>query len=333
MQNPGQHDPNESRSIPKVAIDAMPQQVAVLDANGDIVLVNDAWVLFACENGLPGTTPETYLGTSYLAPVEQAARDSDELAQRALLGLRSVLRREREHFSLEYPCHSETEERYFLMTVTPTGEPLGGAVVVHADITQRKRLERRLEHLANHDDLTSLASRAYFYAHAEKLLATAARHDRPLHLLYIDLDGFKPINDTHGHATGDEVLTEIARRLKRNVRAGDLVARLGGDEFVALVEDGGSGEAVGQRYGEILGRPVRIPGGSVSVGASVGVSSFPADANDLDDLLQCADQMMYLAKASGRGVVTSRLFPPGDTEGSEAKAERRSPPRPQNEQP
>jgi diguanylate cyclase (GGDEF)-like protein/PAS domain S-box-containing protein len=171
------------------------------------------------------------------------------------------------------------------------------------DITRLKEAERELERQARVDGLTGLANRRHF---DERLAAASARSRRagqPLALLYLDVDHFKEINDGHGHVAGDDVLREFARRLKANVREGDLVARIGGDEFVVLIEGPESlagVEAVAGKLVQALHEPVPLAAGLLAVGTSVGVG-FSRSAATGDRLLAAADQALYAAKDGGRG--------------------------------
>lgn len=157
---------------------------------------------------------------------------------------------------------------------------------------------------AHHDSLTGLANRLLLELRFEHALRQGKRFDRPLAVLLIDLDGFKPINDRHGHAIGDGVLTEVARRLEAAVRAVDTVARLGGDEFVILLEavhGGEDAEQVAKKIVAELACPLEVQGLDLSVGGSVGIALYPAHGTSARELLQHADQAMYRAKQAGRG--------------------------------
>ncbi|WP_409333276.1 putative bifunctional diguanylate cyclase/phosphodiesterase [Trujillonella humicola] len=186
-----------------------------------------------------------------------------------------------------------------------TDDPDVGGVVVHVtDITDRKRAEEALAHQAFHDALTGLANRALFTDRVEQALLRGARgRGRPA-LVFIDLDGFKGVNDTLGHLAGDALLREVAARLRSAVRADDTVARLGGDEFAVLVEQSGTGceEAVttAERVLAVLATPVVLDGQSVTVSGSIGVAVGDAGATG-DSLLGDADIAMYAAKLAGRG--------------------------------
>ena len=174
------------------------------------------------------------------------------------------------------------------------------------DITANKEAELRMQHLAHHDQLTGLPNRAMFEEHLGLALARARRDGLVVAVLFLDLDEFKPINDTHGHAVGDEVLKQIAARLRSGVREADLVARTGGDEFLILLADlapGVEGEAahdtistVVMRLTHALEQPLGLRVGELVVSASVGWAVYPFDAKDVRGLFRRADEEMYRRK-------------------------------------
>ncbi len=189
--------------------------------------------------------------------------------------------------------------------------PLGK--VVHASISriietihEREALQSELAHQAAHDPLTNLPNRAAALRQIEGALARAARSDHMVGLLFVDLDGFKSVNDTFGHAAGDEVLRTVAGRMRGAVRAGDVVCRLGGDEFVIVVEDAGSEVAVittAHHVVAAVSHPVPFADVEVPIGASIGVGISPDGTSDADTLLGEADAAVYRAKSAGRGQV------------------------------
>ncbi|WP_323696683.1 diguanylate cyclase domain-containing protein [Thiorhodovibrio litoralis] len=172
------------------------------------------------------------------------------------------------------------------------------------EVNERKRAERQLAFMATHDDLTELPNRALFNDHLAKSIARARRAGTRLALLFVDLDGFKQINDSHGHADGDHVLREVACRLKSRGREQDLVARLGGDEFALILEhiyqpaDAG---AVARKVIEAVSEPITVAETKHQVGASIGIALFPDDAKNLNELVRLADNAMYCVKRSGKG--------------------------------
>jgi len=170
-------------------------------------------------------------------------------------------------------------------------------------LRQLQRAQLELRHQAFHDPLTGLANRALFTDRLHHGLQLHRRDLRPLGLIYLDLDGFKAINDTHGHEAGDAVLKAAAERLRAVTRPGDTVARLGGDEFAVLVEDGGDAGTVVARLLDALTQPAVIGRHSVSLGGSVGLAELTPAAAPVTpaEFLRRADAAMYQAKRSGKG--------------------------------
>src|SRR5690606_25391589 len=168
-----------------------------------------------------------------------------------------------------------------------------------SDITERVREQRQIEHLALHDPLTGVANRARF----QTFLTDSLARRQPLVVLSLDLDRFKAINDSLGHAAGDAVLQEVSGRLLHCTRSQDLVARLGGDEFIMILCGRLARTEIDQlctRIIERLGRPIPYQGDDVHVGTSIGIALAPDDADDSDELLRCADIALYRAKHAGR---------------------------------
>ena len=176
---------------------------------------------------------------------------------------------------------------------------------VFSDITERKHKQEHLELLAHFDPLTRLPNRVLLADRMAQGLARAQRERRHLGVCFMDLDGFKAVNDTYGHEVGDELLVIVARRLESHVRADDTVARLGGDEFVILfncIHEIGECERAAARLLAAVREPIVLNSGqhTVQVGASMGITLYPQDGTDADTLLRCADQAMYQAKQAGR---------------------------------
>ena len=171
------------------------------------------------------------------------------------------------------------------------------------DITDRKTLEDKLDHLAHYDGLTGLPNRMLLQDRVEQAIAAAERQKQKFALLFIDLDGFKQINDEAGHAVGDEVLKIVGQRLLEVIRGMDTAARLGGDEFVIILTDIRHSEnaaRVAEKVIESLSEPCLLAGLSLSVSASIGVSIYPSDEHGADGLLRSADEAMYQAKRGGK---------------------------------
>jgi diguanylate cyclase (GGDEF)-like protein/PAS domain S-box-containing protein len=178
------------------------------------------------------------------------------------------------------------------------------------DLTERRAAEEQIAFLAYHDSLTGLPNRALLQEHLELALARARRQGQGVALLYLDLDGFKLVNDSLGHPAGDELLCHVTMRLQERRRGMDLLARQGGDEFLLLLADLDRADAEGAARGvadgllRALGKPFTISGAEFHIGASIGISLYPRDAADADELLRHADASMYEAKAAGRNGVT-----------------------------
>lgn len=171
------------------------------------------------------------------------------------------------------------------------------------DITERKEHEKQLQHTAHYDALTGVPNRVLLADRLSQALARAKRDDGLMAVCYLDLDGFKPVNDNFGHDAGDKVLVEISRRIKDAIREDDTVARLGGDEFVVLLVGMQVPEECAGSLNRLLDaihRPIEVHGQSIRISASIGVALYPEDDHDPDTLLRHADQAMYIAKQSGK---------------------------------
>lgn len=177
-----------------------------------------------------------------------------------------------------------------------------GALAMYHDISEQVRVEEYLKYLATHDPLTVLPNRALFYEHINHALIAARHSGIRLAVMFLDLDGFKTINDLFGHARGDELLREIARRFRKTLRGGDLVARLGGDEFAFVCENISYPEdaaLIAEKILTELNLPFEIEGTEISISGSLGISIYPDDAQESRDLLRCADLAMYKVKGKG----------------------------------
>ncbi|BAU90843.1 GAF sensor-containing diguanylate cyclase [Methylorubrum populi] len=198
------------------------------------------------------------------------------------------------------PAISEILHRERILSVTTRCLAAGGWVSTFADVTERRRFQKQIQHLAEHDPLTDLANRATLHHALTETLASETWESCAV--LYIDLDRFKPINDTFGHAVGDQLLQEVARRLQRTVRAQDVIARLGGDEFALILRPADPLRLAdtARQLLEVLNRPYTVKKLSVRIGASIGIAvALPAE-RDPDLLLRNADLALYDAKKEGR---------------------------------
>jgi diguanylate cyclase (GGDEF)-like protein/PAS domain S-box-containing protein len=202
------------------------------------------------------------------------------------------------------PRGDERERVVEIHGTNMAAEPaIGGRLLNLRDMTDRKGMEEQLKRMALHDPLTLLANRSLFRDRVEHAVAVAKRNGRGIAVMFVDLDNFKRINDTHGHATGDRVLHKSAQRLVKATRNGDTVARLGGDEFAVLLENLTGKEPVleiAARIVESLQEPLDLPAADMRVAASIGVAFSSAD-DGVEELMRNADLAMYAAKSAGKG--------------------------------
>lgn len=264
--------------------------------------VNETWLRFT------GRSLEQELGAGWAEGIHPDDQTRCAEAYRAAF-------ERREPFSMEYRLrHASGEYRWVIDRSSPRYDTQGqflGYVGHCMDITEAKRAEAEIEHLAYHDVLTGLPNRVLFLDRLAQALAAARRNRRCGAVMFVDLDQFKRINDVHGHAMGDAVLREVARRLEYHLRQEDTVARLGGDEFVILLpdlaaslEDAGTiVMAVAEKIRSALEHPVSIDGQEYVSGASIGITVFPKNAEGVDDLMREADTAMYRAKERGRNAL------------------------------
>jgi len=224
-----------------------------------------------------------------------------QTGQSKIIGVRgrevTALRKNGEQFPLEISVSEMLlgNSRYFIGIVR--------------DITERKLVEQQLAHFAHHDYLTGLPNRILFLNSLENLILLAKRNHYKVATLFLDLDGFKQINDTLGHSAGDQLLQEVAKRLREVIRASDVVARVGGDEFTFALNNIGSDQNAALMANKIIASlavPFDLNGRRYQVGGSIGVSIYPDDAEDIEKLIMQADAAMYLAKQSGKN--TCRFY-------------------------
>jgi diguanylate cyclase (GGDEF)-like protein len=173
------------------------------------------------------------------------------------------------------------------------------------EIRARKHTEEQLTHQALHDPLTDLPNRTLLLDRLQQAVALGRRNRAPVALLFLDLDGFKEVNDTYGHLRGDALLVEVGRRLRRSLRASDTVARLGGDEFALVLPDADADAAsiVAEKILAEMAPPFEIDEATVSIGASIGIAVYPEHGMTADSLIRQADFAMYEAKRARAGFV------------------------------
>jgi diguanylate cyclase (GGDEF)-like protein/PAS domain S-box-containing protein len=178
-----------------------------------------------------------------------------------------------------------------------------GNSVIARDVTERRKMEETIKYLAHHDTLTTLPNRQFFMEFLTQGLARARRNGNKLALLFLDINGFKQVNDTYGHSCGDTLLKEVARRLKDSIRESDTVARLGGDEFTVMMPDLMQTDDVHivlKKIQEVFESPFMLDGVAVYSATSIGVSIFPDDGESSEVIMKKADKAMYEMKESGR---------------------------------
>lgn len=229
---------------------------------------------------------------AHYRPHIQQYLTSGECGNVGIRGLEIVaIRKSGEHFPMDLSA-SEMEikgQRFF--------------VAIVRDITERKLVERKIKHLAHHDFLTGLPNRSFFLDQLEHDIKLAKRRHQKVAVLFLDLDGFKQINDTLGHEAGDLLLQAVSIRLKKVIRDSDVVARMGGDEFTFVLNDVGTienAESVAGKVIDILAPEFHLKGQDCRIGGSIGIAIYPDSAENHETLLRQADEAMYFAKRSGK---------------------------------
>jgi diguanylate cyclase (GGDEF)-like protein/PAS domain S-box-containing protein len=276
---------------------SLPTYRTIFESIGDAVLVIDGDARIIDVNRAAETSFGRSRRLALGMPVAELLPSWSDLAAR--LGDRGELHQDIQVESKEGPRTLEVH----IFVLRDAGSPAKQLVLVR-DISSRRAYERQIEHLAYHDPLTGLPNRRWLETAGDRLLSLAGREQREAAVLFIDLDDFKDVNDTLGHAAGDELLLEVAARFRATSRAESVLVRLGGDEFAVMLSecDGASARAAGARLLEVLGSPFQLAGAEVYAGASVGIALFPRHGTSMEDLLRRADVAMYAAKRSRGGI-------------------------------
>jgi diguanylate cyclase (GGDEF)-like protein/PAS domain S-box-containing protein len=270
-------------------VDSAPVCIHELDRTGRFIDINAEAVRQA-----GNMYPEEIVGRAYLdhvAPWDRK-RVSDLLAQAS----------QGRECQFEYTSMIDGRARVFSASLVPLGDEDGRVTKLlgySQDITARKTSEQQLVHRAEHDSLTDLPNRGLFMDRLRSGIARARRNNQSLALLFVDLNDFKPVNDEHGHQTGDRLLRAVAQRLMAAVREVDTVARVGGDEFAVILEaisNADDAAAVAVKIAECIGEPFSIDSHTLCIGASTGIAIYPGDGEGVSSLLQHADAQMYRAK-------------------------------------
>ena len=277
--------------IPKLppladVLNLMPDAVCVVDADGHLLYVNASF------ERILGYAPAEVLGRRIFELVHPDDRAAT-MRQAAQVTAGELQRHFRNRY-IHRDGHS-VDIQWSARWLPEYGVRIG---VAH-EVTELRRNERELEHRASHDILTGLPNRHHLYTELQYAIAHAAETGDGLAVLYLDLDGFKEVNDRGGHGTGDRVLREVGQRLQQGLRQGDLVARVGGDEFVAVLpgcRDSRAARIIADDLRARLGSPCTLPDGPFRPDASIGIAFFPRDGTDAETLLAHADRAMYMAK-------------------------------------
>lgn len=271
---------------------ASPDPIYVLDLEGRFIYANKATTqLFALNlEDIIGKT-NADLGFSFASEFERN--------REKVMTERSTYRGK---FTHRFESGQSDRFEYLLAPVLDEQQDTEAIICVFQDVTERALAEEKIWHNAHHDLLTGLPNRRLFFDRLEQEVKHAKRSNQPLAVLFLDLDGFKDINDSLGHDAGDRLLSDVAKRLTESVREEDTVARLGGDEFTVILtgaEHRKDVELVAQTIIDALALPFHIDKQPVGVSASIGISFYPRDASSPLTLLETADKAMYNAKESG----------------------------------
>jgi diguanylate cyclase (GGDEF)-like protein/PAS domain S-box-containing protein len=268
--------------------------IVITDADVNIVAVNRAYT------SITGFIPEEVLGKN--PRVHQSGRHDEAFYQALWQSLEQTGQWQGEIWNRRKS--GELFPAWENISAVKDGQGrITNYISVMSDISSIKQAEERLTYLAHHDALTGLPNRLAFAANLEQALERAKRHQRKVALLFLDLDRFKVINDTLGHAVGDQLLQVVGERLKSSLRAQDVAARLGGDEFTVVLEDIDHPEdaaLLAQKLIRAVAEPSRLEGHEVVTSTSVGIGIYPDDAGTASDLVKAADTAMYRAKGHGR---------------------------------
>lgn len=299
----------ETYDFIRSVLDTIVDHVVVINNKGHILFVNEAWRSFGKDNAC--LIGRSWDQVNYLEECDKAAAMGDDFGITAADGIRAVINGDEKKFFFEYPCHSPNEKRWFMMRVASF--VLQGNqyyVISHQNITERKLAEEEVLNLSRIDGLTGIANRRFFNEFLENEWKRCLRLGLPIALAIIDLDYFKLLNDTYGHQAGDECLRQVGKVLKTfSRRPGDLCARYGGEEF-AIIYAGVDQEQIRDIVITMLEeiRTLRIPNERSPIcpvlTASVGLASIKPDKNNcMNELLETADKLLYLAKTKGRNQI------------------------------
>jgi diguanylate cyclase (GGDEF)-like protein len=292
--------------LSEAVLDALPSPTVLLDPDGRVLLTNAAWA--AAVETVDDDRMDGGVGVDYFAMARRACGKA--VGRRIVDSLRALSRGERAGVAMDYSLEHPAGTHWYHLQASRLNQA-GHVVVTHTDVTDRVQAERTSAWRARHDDLTELPNRAGLH---ELIDAALQRPERlPITVLFLDVDGFKDVNDSLGHEAGDDLLRQLAARLAGRTRSEDTVGRLGGDEFVVLCHDcdTAGAEALAQRFQSIFDEPFHLGGRTARLTASIGVAtawSGDPSGTRSTDLLRDADLAMYAAKRAGRSRM--RVFSP-----------------------
>jgi len=292
----------ESEERYRLAISNLHEGVVIISPDGVVQAAN------ASAERILRVRPGQLVGRNRLDPIQRVVDEYGKEVGSTMMPSGQVLRTGEAIFGRVYGLLLKTGElmwvRQNIIPIRRHAEPTPSSVMLSfADITDIKRAEQRLRHLAAHDALTGLTNRSFFIAHLESAIESARDESRELALFFLDLDRFKSVNDTAGHACGDTLLQSAAARLTDCIGPGDVIARLGGDEFVILIDQRVEGKRIAllaERLLQAMREPFDTVNGRYYLGVSIGVALYPHDGISGSDLLRSADAAMYRAKQNGR---------------------------------
>ncbi|MEO1355156.1 MAG: EAL domain-containing protein [Pseudomonadota bacterium] len=292
----------ESEERYRLAISNLHEGVVIISPDGVVQAAN------ASAERILRVRPGQLVGRNRLDPIQRVVDEYGKEIGSTMMPSGQVLRTGEPIFGRVYGLLLKTGElmwvRQNIIPIRRHAEPTPSSVMLSfADITDIKRAEQRLRHLAAHDALTGLTNRSFFIAHLESAIESARDESRELALFFLDLDRFKSVNDTAGHACGDTLLQSAAARLTDCIGPGDVIARLGGDEFVILIDQRVEGKRIAllaERLLQAMREPFDTVNGRYYLGVSIGVALYPHDGISGSDLLRSADAAMYRAKQNGR---------------------------------
>ena len=291
----------QERRLLRTVVDAIPDRIYAKDVDGKFILQNAANLKvrgFERHEDIVGKT----VFDIFPRQLAQCIHDED---QEVIDSGEPLIDREgRTHFGATKDREDET--RWHLTSKVPLKDSAGrvyGLVGINRDITERKQTSERLARLAHYDSITGLPNRVLLYDRLGRAIALAPRNNWFVGVLFLDLDRFKLVNDTLGHAAGDELLKLVAERLTQLLRPSDTVGRLSGDEFAVILSDLATPQNAGlvaQKMIDSLKTPFNLDGNEVFVTASIGITLFPTDSDKIETLIRDADAAMYGAKSAGR---------------------------------